>query len=86
MSKDGTEVDPKEIQAVGDWPKPTNLNEIQQSLGLTKLFRKFPQGYSNLTGPLIALLRKNTPFSFSTACQGAFAGLKTALHVWLCRI
>ncbi len=79
MSKDGIKVDPEKIEGVACWPEPTNLNEIQQFLGLTSFFRKYIQGNTNLTLPLTVLLKKNTPFDWNTACQNAFAGLKTAL-------
>jgi len=79
VSKDGIKVDPKKIEAVACWPEPTNLNEIQQFLSLSNLFRKYIQGYTNLTMPLTVLLKKNTPFDWNTACENAFAGLKTAL-------
>ncbi len=79
VSKDGIKVDPKKIEAVSSWPEPTNLNEIQQFLGLTNFFRKYIQGYTNLTMPLTVLLKKNTPYDWNTACEIAFAGLKTAL-------
>ena len=69
VSEDGIKVDPKRVQAVADWPEPTSLNEIQQFLGLTILFRKYIQGYSTLTGPLTGLLRKNTPFHFLLAVK-----------------
>ena len=84
VSKDGIKVDTKKIQAVADWPEPTSLNETQRFLGHTNFFRKYIQGYSNLTGPLTALLKKNTPFLFSPGCQDAFAGLKTALTTAPC--
>jgi len=42
-------------------------------------FAKYIQGYTNLTMPLTVLLMKNTPFDWDTACENAFAGLKTAL-------
>ncbi len=63
VSKDGIKVDPKKIEAVASWPEPTNLNEIQQFLGLTNFFRKYIQDYTNLTMPLTVLLKKNTPMT-----------------------
>ena len=63
VSKDGIEVDPKQTQSVADWPEPSNLSEVQQFLGLNSFFRKYIHGYSNLTAPLTALLRKNIPSS-----------------------
>ena len=77
VSKDGIKADPKKIEAVACWPEPTNLNEIQQFLGLTNFFHKYIQGYTILTLPLTVLLN-NTPFDWNTACENAFAGLKTA--------
>ncbi len=41
VSKDGIKVDPKKTEAVASWPEPSNLNEIQQFLGLTNFFRKY---------------------------------------------
>ena len=84
MSKDGIKVDPKKIQAVADWPQPTNLTEVQQFFGLTNFFRKYIQGYTNLSMPLTLLLRKNAPFAWVAACQEAFDGLKTALTTAPC--
>ena len=53
-------------------------------LALQTSYCKYIQGYCNLTGPLTALLHKNTPFLFSTGCQDAFAGLKTAFSTAPC--
>ena len=84
VSKDGIKVDPKKIQAVADWPQPTDLTEIQQFLGLTNFFCKYIQRYMDLSVPLTLLLRKNTPFAWVAACQEAFDGLKTALTTAPC--
>lgn len=48
VSKVGIKVEPKKIQTVANWPEPTNLNELQQFLGLTLFLRKYIQG--NLSG------------------------------------
>ena len=42
VSKDGIKVGPRKIQAVANWPQPTNITVIQQFLGLTNFFCKFP--------------------------------------------
>ena len=34
VSKDGIQVDPKKIEAVADWPRPTTVTEIRSFLGL----------------------------------------------------
>ncbi len=65
VSKDVIKVDATKIAAVACWPEPTNLNELQQFLGLTNFFCKYTQGYANLTTPLTVLLKKNTPFDWT---------------------
>ena len=73
VSKDGIKVDPNKVQAVADWPQPTNLNEIQQFLGLVNFFRKYIQGYTNLCMP------------DSTAAQEHAFSLDCCLSRCLCR-
>lgn len=41
ISKDGIYVDPKKIEAVVDWPGPTNVFEIRSFLGLVGYYRRF---------------------------------------------
>ena len=34
VSKDGIQVDPKKIEAILDWPRPTTVTEVRSFLGL----------------------------------------------------
>jgi len=79
VGQDGIKPDPKKIQAVVDWPRLTTVREVQQFLGLTNFFKRYVQGYSQLTAPLTDLTRKNVPFIWEDRCAEAFAGLKQAL-------
>ena len=64
---------------VQNWPVPSSVHDVQSFLGLVNYFRKFIQGYSVLAKPLTDLLKANTPFIWSTACQNAFQLLKLEL-------
>jgi hypothetical protein len=79
VGQDGIKPDPQKVQDVVDWPRLTSVKEVQQFRGLTNFFRRYVQGYSQLTAPLTDLTRKHVPFVWDRLCAGAFDGLKTAL-------
>ena len=79
IGQDGVKPDPKKVQSVFDWPRPTCVREVQQFLGLTNFFTKYIQGYANLTKPLTDLSKKNVVFAWTDGCNLAFNALKQAL-------
>ena len=79
IGKNGVKPDPKEVQSVVDWPRPTCLRQVLQFLGLTNFFIKYIQGYADLTRPLTDLSKKNASFVCSNECKDAFSALKHAL-------
>ena len=81
MSVAGVSADPSEIKAMVNWPPPTNLKDLRGFLGLTGYYRKFVAGYSQIAGPLIHFLRKDS-FRWDTEALQAFEMLKHAMtHV-----
>ena len=48
-------------------------------MGLAGYYRKFVPNFSNLAKPLNELMQANTPFEWTTAREGAFQALKSAL-------
>ena len=41
VSENGIEVDPKKVEAVANWPRPTTVIEIKSFLGLAGYYRRF---------------------------------------------
>jgi hypothetical protein len=56
----GIRPDPEKINAVLNWPQPTDVKQLQQFLGLANYFRKFIQDYATVAGPLSDLMKKGT--------------------------
>lgn len=51
-SKDGISPDPKKIEAVKDWPVPSNIGELKSFLGFAGYYRRFVKGFSQMCKPL----------------------------------
>ena len=66
VGKIDVRVDPKNIEAMQDWPHPKNIKILWGFLGLTGYYRKFVNNYGNIGAPIVALL-KNNSFTWNSA-------------------
>jgi hypothetical protein len=71
----GISMDKKKIQSVKEWPKPTNLKEVQGFLGFTNYNRRFIKDYAKKAAPLSQLTKKDQPFEWKEPQEKAFQEL-----------
>ena len=76
ISPDGISMEPDRVTAITEWPVPKSVQDVQIFLGFANFYRRFIEGYSHITSPISALLRKNQQFRWSSKAQEAFEELK----------
>ena len=79
ISKEGVRVDPKKVEAVSNWPRPTNVTEIRSFLGMAGYYRRFVKDFSRISSPLARLIRKQVKFEWDDTCEQSFHKLKDFL-------
>lgn len=79
VGRGGVRPDPRKVQVVQEWPRPTTAHEVRAFLGLTQYFRRFIKDYSLIAAPLHKLLQKNSTCTWSQQSEQAFVTLKQAL-------
>ena len=76
----GIQVDPKKIDVVKKWPKPTTLTEVRSFVGLMQFFRRFIKNFSKLAYPLTDLTKKGKGIQkWDENCTRSFETLKNAI-------
>jgi hypothetical protein len=76
VGKGHVKMDPVKVQAITDWPTPTNLHELRSFLGFGNYYKDFIPAYSHITRPLHDLTKKNTPWHWDDSQCTAFHLLK----------
>ncbi|KAL0409460.1 UNVERIFIED_CONTAM: Transposon Ty3-G Gag-Pol polyprotein [Sesamum radiatum] len=51
ITKEGISVDPRKVEAIVDWPKPTSVTEIRSFLGIGRILPKVCGGFSKIALP-----------------------------------
>jgi hypothetical protein len=79
ISKGGISVDPSKVQDVLGWKTPTSVSDIRSFLGLARYYRRFIEGFSWISKPMMELLEKDKEFKWTSACESSFQELKKCL-------
>ena len=79
ISERGITTDKSKVDKISSWPTPTNLQQLQQFLGLASYYRRFIKDFATISKPLHRLTEKKTPFHWSPECAEAFNQLKQLL-------
>ena len=79
IDKYGRRPDPAKIEAIQNMPPPTDVTTLRSFLGLINYYGNFIKEMRELRAPLDALLKKDTKWNWSKACQNAFDRTKAIL-------
>ena len=69
ISKEDVQVDPKKVEVVSNWSRPTNVTEIRSFLGMAGYYRRFVKDFSRISAPLTWLIRKQVKFEWDGTCE-----------------
>ena len=67
LTENGLQPDPKEVDAVINFPAPVDKQELQRFLGMINYLGKFVPNMSKLNEPLRRLLEKDVEFNWDCA-------------------
>lgn len=79
VGRSGIAVDPAKVEAIVNLSRPQTVREVRRVIGMISWYRRFVDGFSEMTGPLSALLRKGKKFVWTDECEVAFQKIKDAL-------
>ena len=79
ISPEGISPLPNKLDSIKHMPVLNSAKEIKQFLGLTGYYRKFVPRFADISRPLTALMKKDTKFKWTPACQKSFELLKETL-------
>ncbi len=80
ISAEGSQPDPKNVEAVMKMKSPTSVREVlRRFLGMCGFYRKHVPSFAKVATPLTNLARSNTVFAWMEECQKSFEHLKNSL-------
>jgi ribonuclease HI len=79
LSAEGIAVDPSKVESVTEWEQPLNVTDVRSFLGLAGYYRRFIENFYKIAKPMTELLKNNTKFEWSEACEKSFQELKKRL-------
>lgn len=72
----GIRMDPSKVNAVMNWPVPSDRKQLQRFLGFANFYRRFIRNYSSVAAPLHALTSLFSKFQWNQQADEAFRDLK----------
>ena len=75
----GVHADPEKTNAIGQFPTPKNVTELQRFMGMVNQLGKFVPGLADINAPLRQLLRKDSAWYWGEAQQTALQQVKEKL-------
>ena len=79
VSKNGIQVDPKKIEAIIGWPRPTAITEVRSFSGISKLLQEICEEFLQYNSVFDKANKKNVKFIWTDKCEEHFQMLKELL-------
>jgi hypothetical protein len=79
ISTGGISVDPSRVKYVLSWNMLQNVFEVRSFLGLARYYRRFIEGFSKISKPMMELLAKGKTFEWTPRREASFQELKKRL-------
>lgn len=80
LSKEGVRPNPDKVEAIINFERPSSVRSLRRFLGMVNYYRRFIEGFSEVTAPLTDLLKgKPKVVQWNAAAEGAFVELKQRL-------
>jgi hypothetical protein len=76
LSAKGIAVDPSKVESVTKSEQPLHVTDVRSFLGMVGYYRRFNENFSKIAKPMTELLKNNTKFEWSEACEKSFQELK----------
>jgi len=79
VSEYRVKLDPRKVEAVKTWPRPTNLTKTRAFVGLASYYRSQIRSFADIGRPLHMLKRKGERFVWTPFHEQAFVKLEECL-------
>ncbi|CEP06777.1 hypothetical protein, partial, partial [Parasitella parasitica] len=83
VSAKGISPSASKVKAIQAWPRPTNVQEVRQFIGLAQHFRRFCPSFSSIAAPLTELTHgngaKKRAIVWNNQCEASFSAIKRIL-------
>jgi hypothetical protein len=79
ISEGAISVDPSKVKDVLSWNTPQNVSDFRSFLGLARYYRRFIEGFSKISKPMMELLEKGKTFEWTPMREASFQELKKRL-------
>ena len=79
LDENGIRPDEHNLKKVREWPQPQDITGVRSFVGLANYYRCHIAGFAKRAEPLTDMLKKNSDFEWTEACEKSFQDLKTEL-------
>ncbi|GFV37424.1 retrovirus-related Pol polyprotein from transposon 17.6 [Trichonephila clavipes] len=79
VTPEGILIDKDKSVSINEFPVPTDQKQIKYFLGCCNFYRRYIKNFAKRALPLTNLLRKDTPFEWTSETQEAFDDIKKAI-------